>query len=102
MLSMSIVGATVGMSYGQDKVVRIGFQKYGKLVLLKGKGSLEQKLKPLGYRVAWKEFPEDRSFSKRSTSVRSTSARPAKRRRSSLRPPERPFSTSATSRRPKG
>ena len=33
MLSMSIVGATVGLSYGQDKVVRIGFQKYGKLVL---------------------------------------------------------------------
>ena len=44
MLSMSIVGATVGMSYGQDKVVRIGFQKYGKLVLLKSKGTLEEKL----------------------------------------------------------
>ena len=28
-------------SYGQDKVVRIGFQKYGKLVLLKSKGTLE-------------------------------------------------------------
>ena len=27
-------------SYGQDKVVRIGFQKYGKLVLLKSKGTL--------------------------------------------------------------
>jgi sulfonate transport system substrate-binding protein len=41
----------------QDKVVRIGFQKYGKLVLLKSKGSLEGKLKPLGYKVEWKEFP---------------------------------------------
>ena len=29
----------------QDKVVRIGFQKYGKLVLLKSKGTLEEKLK---------------------------------------------------------
>jgi sulfonate transport system substrate-binding protein len=27
MLSLAIVGATVGLSYGQDKVVRIGFQK---------------------------------------------------------------------------
>jgi sulfonate transport system substrate-binding protein len=43
-LSVSIVAATVGASYGQDKVVRIGFQKYGKLVLLKNKGTLEGKL----------------------------------------------------------
>ena len=38
-------------------MVRIGFQKYGKLVLLKSKGSLEEKLKPLGYKVVWTEFP---------------------------------------------
>jgi sulfonate transport system substrate-binding protein len=56
-LSMSTVVAGVGASYGQDKVVRIGFQKYGKLVLLKGKGSLEEKLKPLGFKVSWTEFP---------------------------------------------
>ncbi|QDW36856.1 sulfonate ABC transporter substrate-binding protein [Bradyrhizobium sp. KBS0727] len=56
-LSVSIVAAAVSASYGQDKVVRIGFQKYGKLVLLKGKGSLEEKLAPLGYRVVWTEFP---------------------------------------------
>jgi sulfonate transport system substrate-binding protein len=56
-LSMSTVVAGVGASYGQDKVVRVGFQKYGKLVLLKGKGSLEEKLKPLGYKVVWTEFP---------------------------------------------
>lgn len=41
----------------QEKVVRIGFQKYGKLVLLKSKGSLEPKLKELGYSVVWTEFP---------------------------------------------
>jgi sulfonate transport system substrate-binding protein len=57
MLSMAIVGATVGLSYGQDKVVRIGFQKYGKLVLLKSKGTLEEKLKANGYKVVWTEFP---------------------------------------------
>jgi sulfonate transport system substrate-binding protein len=56
-LSVGIVAAAVGASYGQDKVVRIGFQKYGKLVLLKGRGTLEEKLKPLGYKVAWTEFP---------------------------------------------
>src|SRR6202163_4503396 len=56
-LSVSIVAATVSASYGQEKVVRIGFQKYGKLVLLKSKGTLEDKLKAKGYKVEWKEFP---------------------------------------------
>ena len=41
----------------QDKTVRIGFQKYGKLILLKSKGSLEKKLEPLGFKVTWTEFP---------------------------------------------
>jgi len=56
-LSMSTALAGVGASYGQDKVVRIGFQKYGKLVLLKSKGTLEEKLKTAGYKVVWTEFP---------------------------------------------
>src|ERR1700704_1134623 len=56
-LSMSIALAGVGASYGQDKVVRIGFQKYGKLVLLKSKGTLEDKLKSAGFKVVWTEFP---------------------------------------------
>src|SRR5437899_10203682 len=56
-LSASIVAAAVGASYGQEKVVRIGFQKYGKLVLLKGRGTLEERLKPLGFKVSWTEFP---------------------------------------------
>ncbi len=56
-LSISIVAAIASPSYGQDKVVRIGFQKYGKLVLLKARGTLEGKLKPLGYSVSWTEFP---------------------------------------------
>ena len=56
-VSVSLVAATVGVSYGEDNVVRIGYQKYGKLVLLKGRGTLEAKLKPLGYSVSWTEFP---------------------------------------------
>jgi sulfonate transport system substrate-binding protein len=55
-LSMSTALAGVGASYGQDKVVRIGFQKYGKLVLLKSRATLEPKLKALGYSVTWTEF----------------------------------------------
>ncbi len=40
-----------------DKVIRIGYQKYGTLVLLKGKGLLEKKLEQIGYTVTWAEFP---------------------------------------------
>ncbi|CAH2799337.1 MAG: ABC transporter, substrate-binding protein (cluster 10, nitrate/sulfonate/bicarbonate) [uncultured Caballeronia sp.] len=39
------------------KQLRIGFQKAGLLAVLKAQGSLEQKLKPLGYTVSWYEFP---------------------------------------------
>ncbi|UQD71678.1 sulfonate ABC transporter substrate-binding protein [Bradyrhizobium japonicum] len=59
-LSIGIVAAAVGTSYGQDKqdkVVRIGYQKYGKLVLLKSKGTLEPKLAANSYKVVWTEFP---------------------------------------------
>ena len=55
-LSMTTALAGVGASYGQDKTVRIGYQKYGKLVLLKSKGTLEPRLKALGYDVKWTEF----------------------------------------------
>src|SRR5262249_18541368 len=56
-ISACLVATSAGASYGEDKVVRIGYQKYGKLVLLKGRGTLEQKFKPLGYSVTWPEFP---------------------------------------------
>src|SRR5260370_14832073 len=56
-LSMTTALAGVGASYGQDKVVRIGCQKDGKLVLLKSKGTLAEKLKAAGYKVVWTEFP---------------------------------------------
>jgi sulfonate transport system substrate-binding protein len=48
--------APFASAQAQEKVVRIGFQKYGKLVLLKSKGTLEAKLKALGYGVTWTEF----------------------------------------------
>jgi sulfonate transport system substrate-binding protein len=40
-----------------DKVVSVGCQKHGNLILLKGRGELEGTLAPLGFRVQWKEFP---------------------------------------------
>jgi sulfonate transport system substrate-binding protein len=40
-----------------DNIVRIGYQKYGTLVLLKARGSLEKKLTPLHVEVKWTEFP---------------------------------------------
>ena len=46
-----------GASSAPDKVVTIGFQKYGNLILLKGRGGLESRLAPLGFRVEWREFP---------------------------------------------
>jgi sulfonate transport system substrate-binding protein len=51
----SLLGATGANA--DEKVVRIGFQKYGKLILLKSRGTLEKKLEPLGYKVTWSEFP---------------------------------------------
>ena len=53
----AILGASCLTAQAADKVVRIGYQKYGTLILLKAAGSLEAKLKPLGYAATWTEFP---------------------------------------------
>nr|WP_325736969.1 sulfonate ABC transporter substrate-binding protein [Geminicoccus sp.] len=49
--------AGAGPAAAAEKVIRIGYQKYGTLILLKNKGLLEEKLAPLGYSVTWAEFP---------------------------------------------
>lgn len=41
----------------QEKVLRIGYQKYGTLVLLKARGTLEKRLANDGFEVRWTEFP---------------------------------------------
>jgi sulfonate transport system substrate-binding protein len=55
------VGATFAASTAaraQDgKVVSIGYQKYGNLIILKARGTLEKRLAPLGFTVRWLEFP---------------------------------------------
>lgn len=40
-----------------DATVRIGFQKYGTLILLKARGTLEKRLAAQGITVRWTEFP---------------------------------------------
>ena len=37
--------------------LRIGYQKYGTLIILKARGNLEKRLAPLGVDVKWTEFP---------------------------------------------
>jgi sulfonate transport system substrate-binding protein len=40
-----------------DHIIRIGYQKYGTLVLLKARGSLEKRLAAMQVNVQWTEFP---------------------------------------------
>jgi len=44
-------------AWADNAVLRIGYQKYGTLTVLKGKGDLEKRLKPLGVDIKWVEFP---------------------------------------------
>lgn len=60
-LSILLVGAIASVlspaAQAADDVLRIGYQKYGTLILLKARGTLEQRLAPLGVSVSWTEFP---------------------------------------------
>lgn len=59
-LLLGMLLATAPASYGQksgDNVIRIGYQKYGTLVLLKARGTLEKHLAQIHVDVQWTEFP---------------------------------------------
>lgn len=60
-LSLGLAGLVLSFSsrvtYGADSIVRIGYQKYGSLILLKQKGILEAALAPEGIAVQWAQFP---------------------------------------------
>jgi sulfonate transport system substrate-binding protein len=49
--------APFALAQDADSVLRIGYQKYGTLVLLKARSSLEKRLAPLHVEVTWTEFP---------------------------------------------
>ncbi|WP_252271977.1 sulfonate ABC transporter substrate-binding protein [Pseudomonas subflava] len=56
--AISFGAITQAHAASQDKsVLRIGYQKYGTLVLLKAKGTLEKRLAEQGVEVKWTEFP---------------------------------------------
>ncbi|HYD14840.1 MAG TPA: sulfonate ABC transporter substrate-binding protein [Hyphomicrobium sp.] len=56
-LAALALGYTAATASAEDKVIRIGYQKYGNVILLKNKGTLEGKLAAIGYKPEWKEFP---------------------------------------------
>jgi sulfonate transport system substrate-binding protein len=45
------------LAQNSESVIRIGYQKYGTLVLLKARGTLEKRLAPMHVEVKWTEFP---------------------------------------------
>lgn len=49
--------STTVFAQQKPQLLRIGFQKYGTLTLLKARGDLEKRLAPLGVEVKWTEFP---------------------------------------------
>lgn len=54
--SAALVVASATPGRAATKIMRVGYQKYGNLLLLKTSGILEEKLRPLGYDVEWREF----------------------------------------------
>ena len=56
-LTAALILAAPSLAGAADRTVRIGYQKYGNLLLLKQHGGLDARLRPLGYRAEWSEFP---------------------------------------------
>jgi sulfonate transport system substrate-binding protein len=56
-LVLTALLASAQKAVPSDHVIRIGYQKYGTLVLLKARGSLEKRLALLHVEVQWTEFP---------------------------------------------
>src|SRR5271168_3121975 len=57
LLLVLVALAPFALAQNADNVLRVGYQKYGTLVLLKARGSLEKRLAPLHIDVKWTEFP---------------------------------------------
>ena len=56
LLTLTIILVACSSSSADTKKVRIGYQKNGTTLLLKGNGQLESRLNDLGYTVEWAEF----------------------------------------------
>ncbi|MDR3516451.1 MAG: sulfonate ABC transporter substrate-binding protein [Azospirillaceae bacterium] len=55
-IGLMVIGAS-GAAAGEGRELRVGFQKYGTLTILKAKGTLDRRLAALGVSVRWVEFP---------------------------------------------
>ena len=56
--AIALVALPAASAFAQKKEeLRIGYQKYGTLTLLKARGDLEKRLAPQGIEVKWTEFP---------------------------------------------
>lgn len=58
--AVALLGATLLFGFQAEsraEALRIGYQKYGTLILLKARGTLEKRLAPSGIDVKWTEFP---------------------------------------------
>lgn len=57
MIALSVLLGISGSTLAATSELKIGFQKYGTLPILKARGTLEKALKPQGMSVRWVEFP---------------------------------------------
>ena len=58
LVALFVAATSIGaVTQAQAETLRIGYQKYGTLVLLKAKGTLEKRLAEQGVKVSWTEFP---------------------------------------------
>ena len=57
MMGAAVLATALPVRAQGTREVRIGYQKYGTLTLLKGRGTVEQRLAGQGVTVKWTEFP---------------------------------------------
>ncbi|MDB5959373.1 MAG: sulfonate transporter substrate-binding protein [Massilia sp.] len=57
LMGAAVLAAALPVRAQAAREVRIGYQKYGTLTLLKGRGTLEKRLAEKGVAVKWTEFP---------------------------------------------
>jgi len=54
---LGLTGAGVAQAQDKPRELRIGFQKYGTLTIVKALGTLDKRLGEQGIRITWTEFP---------------------------------------------
>lgn len=56
-IAATLLGGAGAVESASTTTLRIGYQKYGTLILLKARGTLERRLAAQGVEVRWTEFP---------------------------------------------